>query len=62
MVPTAYRGQYPHGFRALAFDLAQTGPPFEPKTLRLVGVDTAGPYGGCGIGAVVARTDEYPTP
>jgi RNA polymerase sigma-70 factor, ECF subfamily len=61
LVPTAYRGQYPHGFMALAFDLAQTGPPLEPKTLRLVGVESTGPYGGCGIGSIAARTADEPT-
>lgn len=56
--PVAYRGQYLDGFMALAFDLAEIKPDFEPKTIHIVGADNEGPYGGCSLGVVAAHTAE----
>ncbi len=56
--PVAYRGWYLDGFMALAFDLEQIKPGFEPETIRIVSNDNEGPYGGCGLGTIAAHTTE----
>jgi hypothetical protein len=57
--PVKFRGSYPHGFKAMGFDLTQAKPPFKSRTIRLVGVDNAGPYGGCGIGNIAAYAEDF---
>jgi hypothetical protein len=43
----------------MGFDLTQAKPPFKSRTIRLVGVDNAGPYGGCGIGNIAAYAEDF---
>jgi RNA polymerase sigma factor (sigma-70 family) len=62
LYPVKYRGSYPLGFMAMGFDLTQAKPPFESRTLRLVGVDNAGPFGGCGIGNIAAYSVDFLAP
>ncbi|MGD8786194.1 MAG: sigma-70 family RNA polymerase sigma factor, partial [Phycisphaerales bacterium] len=59
LYPVKYRGNYPHGFMAMGFDLTQANPPFESRTLRIVGVDNAGPFGGCGLGSIAAYSVDF---
>jgi RNA polymerase sigma-70 factor, ECF subfamily len=47
---------HPNGFHIHGFDIAGASRPF--KALRITGLDSAGPHGGCGLGPLRAYTGQ----